>query len=380
MVTEVEHKSGFLNETGGDVWKVFLYELEATWFLIVRYDLSGKKQYFRLGSYCSRDEAAQKAETICPWKLGKTQKIGTTDLYRNRTWRVRIKYERENLHIGYYPKPEEAHRIIMKVMNDKTYLTQKLTDLLRKRKANLQRCRKRRQPDTWDDADEPERKRPFVAGKKRWKSQEISLMLQLRQEMHSWQSIAKRFGRTVEACKSRVWRHINYNNVNNPYGDKPFVKTEPDSLYSFNDSGLGGFPFTNRGFRKSPYPTKIEDLKPSYFDYTLRREHLLPIDERYHSSEDLGRMPHSKAKQLDIPSTPLSFPPTVSVQVPEIPSTHFWNHDTDMFIHGSTATETTRPAPFSTSKVEKSTLCTESQDSFDIEPLGIFEKLMRHLQ
>jgi len=263
---EIEYKSGFLNESGGDIWKVYLYELRLIWYLIVRYELPGKKQYFRLGDYPTKEEAAMKAEAICPWKLGKTQKIGTIDLYRNRTWRVRIKHERENLHIGYYPKPQEAHRTIMKVMNDKEFLASKLSDLLRKRKMNIQQTRRRKAPETWDDKDQPDRKRPYIAGKRRWNDQDISLMMRLRQEMHSWQSIAKRFGRTVEACKSRVWRHVNYNN-------NPFVKTEPINNFGaplplHEYSPLTGYQhFGNNPFAKQPY-----DIPQGFQDYPLAKK------------------------------------------------------------------------------------------------------------
>lgn len=413
MVIQIDYKTGFLNETGADVWKVYLYELNFIWYLIVRYELPGKKQYFRLGDYPTKEEAAMKAEAICPWKLGKTQKIGTIDLYRNRTWRVRIKHERENLHIGYYPKPEEAHRTIMKVMNDKEFLATKLSDLLRKRKMNLQQSRRRRAPETWDDQDQPDRKRPYIAGKKRWKDQDISLMMRLRQEMHSWQSIAKRFGRTVEACKSRVWRHVNYNNNN------PFVKTEPMNnlgapLPQHEDSPLPGYQhFGNDPFAKQPYGglqgfqdyphAKKEDPfvvgTNQKFDGLNQFDGNLPLPHSFDLKApslnfEMPELPSAKSELFpnislnlfDVPEPNFKLLPTEEPIV-EIPDINKWlssNPDTmelstkDGFLPG----ELSSTSMESEKKVEKLKiqLASEMRESFDLNPIGIFHKLMDRWQ
>merc|ERR1719499_980244 len=146
--------------------------------------------------------------------MERTQKIGTIDLYRNRSYRVRIKHQRENLHIGYYPNEESAHNVMLKLMHDQNFLMGKHAQLIRKRtNASLkQRAAKRRRLEdgNFSECDEDH----FACGKKRWDQKAIDLLVELREKNYPWHLIASRLKRTVEACKSRVWRTLRHSNSN----------------------------------------------------------------------------------------------------------------------------------------------------------------------
>merc|ERR1719483_316006 len=80
----------------------------------------------------------------------------------NRTWRVRIKFVKENLHIGYFVKKKDAHQAMLRLMNDTNYLSARCEDLNRKREVNRLRL-KRRKLNSGEDYNEK-----FATGKKRW--------------------------------------------------------------------------------------------------------------------------------------------------------------------------------------------------------------------
>merc|ERR1719195_273559 len=158
----------------------------------------------------------EKGRAVNPEKLSKSKKVGTIDLYRNRTWRVRIKYVKENLHIGYFVKKRDAHAAMLKLMNDTEYLSSRCADLNRKREVNRQRL-KRRRLNSGEEFDEK-----FATGKKRWTDDDVALLTRLRDASTPWSSVARQLGRTIEACKSRIWRQ----STEHLRDDTPVVKLE----------------------------------------------------------------------------------------------------------------------------------------------------------
>lgn len=192
---------------GDSVWNVSVYcNNSQDWYVVASiHQAQGKKnRYFRVGKFDSEQIAFEKAKAVVPEKLSKAKKVGTIDLYRNRTWRVRIKYVKENLHIGYFIKKKDAHKAILKLMNDTKYLSSRCEDLNRKRQQSKVRS-KRMKLDAGGEELE------YATGKKRWTKDDIDLLTKLRDQSTPWQNVARRLGRTIEACKSRIWRQSSEN-------------------------------------------------------------------------------------------------------------------------------------------------------------------------
>lgn len=268
---------GALNER--DVWFMYILAHKNKFYIICKYDMERKKQYFRIGCYQTSHEARNKANTISPLKLSKTKKVGTIDLYRNRTWRVRIKHQRENLHVGYFQTSQEAHDAMLELVNNTEYLDEKVSNLDRKRKLNQERCEGKRRKTGSGTV--------FAPGKRRWNKEDIDKLLQLRSEYASWTEMAEKLGRTVEACKSRVWRHINKSTQ------------DPDNQYKM-------------GRRKSEQVHN--QIKPND---NLQVKYEVP---EYHDSfpGDLYEptlyypCPSKNEDMIWMPQNPVSFPPHVS--------------------------------------------------------------------
>merc|ERR1719204_1104513 len=190
---------------GESVWNVSVYcDNSKDWYVVASvHQAQGKKnRYFRVGCYAAEQIAIMRAREVNPEKLSKSKKVGTIDLYRNRTWRARIKYVKENLHIGYFVKKKDAHLAMLKLMNDTEYLSSRCADLNRKREMNRQRL-KRRRLNSGEEFDEK-----FATGKKRWTDDDVALLTRLRDASTPWSSVARQLGRTIEACKSRIWRQL----------------------------------------------------------------------------------------------------------------------------------------------------------------------------
>jgi len=198
--------NGINTSDGASVWNVSVYcNNSQDWYVVASiHQAQGKKnRYFRVGKYDTEQSAFENAKAVMPEKLSKTKKVGTIDLYRNRTWRVRIKYVKENLHIGYFIKKKDAHKAMLKLMNDTNYLSSRCEDLNRKRQQSQVRS-KRMNLDAGEEFE-------HATGKKRWRKDDVVLLTKLRDQSTPWQNVARRLGRTIEACKSRIWRQSSEN-------------------------------------------------------------------------------------------------------------------------------------------------------------------------
>merc|ERR1719392_673290 len=92
---------------------------------------------------------------------------------------------------------------MLKLMNDTKYLSSRCEDLNRKRQQSKVRS-KRMKLDAGEEFE-------YATGKKRWTKDDVDLLTKLRDQSTPWQNVARRLGRTIEACKSRIWRQSSEN-------------------------------------------------------------------------------------------------------------------------------------------------------------------------
>jgi len=267
---------------GESVWNVSVCcDNNKDWYVVASiHQAQGKKnRYFRVGRYDSEQIALEKGRSVNPEKLSKTKKVGTIDLYRNRTWRVRIKFVKENLHIGYFVKKKDAHQAMLRLMNDTNYLSSRCEDLNRKREINRLRL-KRRKLNSGEDYNEK-----FATGKKRWTQDDVILLTKLRDQSTPWSNVARRLGRTIEACKSRIWRqsteHLREGELDYEYTElkrpqpqrraRLHVKTEQSGRLARSKPTTHS-PYLNLCIQTKPLVKIQPSLMPPRLPYKRRRE------------------------------------------------------------------------------------------------------------
>jgi len=101
----------------------------------VTHSYPDRTQNFRAGTYKTKEDALEAARRLDPLhpKASKA-KLGSIDNYANDTWRVRVKYQGELLHVGYFKSKDEAESKLASIITDKAFLQARYESLLQKRR------------------------------------------------------------------------------------------------------------------------------------------------------------------------------------------------------------------------------------------------------
>jgi hypothetical protein len=134
---------------------------------------------------------------------------------------------------------------------------------------NRQRL-KRRRLNSGEEFDEK-----FATGKKRWTDDDVALLTRLRDASTPWSCVARQLGRTIEACKSRIWRQ----STEYLRDDTPVVKLEnlnwPDQRphrrmkLEKEESGRLARPTPSKPFYRQP---SYETLTPPQIPFKRKRD------------------------------------------------------------------------------------------------------------
>eukprot|EP00494_Astrolonche_serrata_P033613 UN33882 len=103
----------------------------------------------------------------------------------------------------------------------------------------------------------------FPTGKKRWSGEDIRILMGLRQRNKDWNEISFRLGRTIEACKSRVWRETHTKPIKSR-GCMPGLKSGELDPYFDDETSSEEYPtLKKKSHHTSLYDSSEEPSQPT---------------------------------------------------------------------------------------------------------------------